>query len=186
MKKTLAQIAAQVEAVASQIDQVDDEIPESLIAQLADGEDELASKVDSWISYLDYIRATSAMYRERVERAAKGQKVHENLEKRLKLYLKKVIQDNPGLKFKGDDGEIYLHRNAPALKTIFDSAPDRKVTLSSVVQPDEITLLAPDSAEYLKSMVYHVLDRERIKSDLAAGKTVTFATIQQDSHVRIK
>ena len=179
-RKSLARYAADLEAICLEIDEETGEISEELIKRFDDARLDLATKCDNWIGYLDALKALVAEAKERKERAAKAQKTFEGVNKRLRDYLKFVMETNHGLAFKGTQGKLALQSNAAALKVDFELADK---TIYKAIDPTLLEL-EPSLNHYVKQISCYVLDTERLKEDLKSGATVPWARLGKGSHGR--
>lgn len=182
-KKTLAEILAELESTCLQIDEETGEIPKELLEKLTDLKDsQLADKVDDWILKLDQISGQILAAKLKKERAEKAVKRWESLQKGMKDYLKFIIQNNPGVAFKGDEGTIYLHKNPPGVDVDFER---KNKTVYNAID-ESFATLDPTLGEYMKEVRYFVVDGEKLKADILSGKKLNWAREKQDSHIRIK
>lgn len=181
-KKNLGQYALELDLVCQEIDANDGIVTDDMLVRFDSATVDLATKVDGWLWYLDTIKAMIEALKERKDRAAKAHKAAENLQKRLKEHVKWTIQQTPDIPFKGNEGSIYLHRNPPGIELSF-TLEDKSIYKTV---PDALMQIEPSIGEYTKEITVKVLDMERLRNDLKAGKFVAWAEIKQDSHVRTK
>lgn len=179
---SLSRYATEVELICQEIDACDGEIPEGLIARFAEAQTGMAAKVDSWIGMLDAVKSRIALLKEMRERVTRAVKAAENLDKGFKGYIKYNLQNKPDIPFKGESGSFYLHRNPKSVKVDFEFSDK---TVYKTIDPALVSL-EPTINPYIKEIRFVVLDNEKLKADLEAGMKLSWARIEQDSHIRVK
>jgi hypothetical protein len=180
--KPLSAYIAEMEALANEIDDVTGEIPKELLEKLWAAHNNVKTKTDEWINYLDVQVGFEAIYAEKKKRLDTQIKRIHHLQNSLKSYLKYILQSNPEMVLKGDEGRICLQKNPPALDISFERKD--KVFYKAIDQ--SFAAFEPSLSPYLKQVSCFVVDTERVKEDLAAGKPLNWAKITQDFHVRIR
>ncbi len=180
--QTLAFYAADLEAACIEIDSHDGEIPPDLMKRFECASLALSAKVDRWIGYLDGVKGMILMLDIRSKRAAAALKAARTLQEGLKGYIKFVMLSTPNVPYKGNAGTLYLHGQAAQPKYSF-VFPDKSV--ANVVD-DAFIKMEPSIVPYLVPVTHQVLNTEKIKTDLAAGAKLNWATLEKGSHVRAK
>ncbi len=179
---TLARCASELEQVCAELDANDGEITSEMIARFDDAKLGLEVKVDGWIKYLEMIKVMAGAAKERKERSAKAQKTLENLERRLKEYVKSLIEATPGVPFKSPAGTLAVQRNPEAVKYTFDF-PDK--TFYRTVDAALVDM-EPSLNAFVKSFQVLVIDGEKVKEALKSGVDLPWATLDRGSHLRIR
>jgi hypothetical protein len=96
--------------------------------------------------------------------------------------MKACLEANPGVPFKDSLGrKVYLQRNPPSLKLFVDVR--EKKTISNAIDMASADLLGVPR-DYIKEVSFLVLDTEKVKADLQAGKELGWARIDQGAHCR--
>lgn len=183
-KKSLGECAVDLERLCTIIDSMEDPdaFNEKLITEFEDVKNNLAVKVDNVINYVDGLKFMISALKEKKERISKAYKTAQNVEKRIKDYIKWVLSENPKLPFSGEQGTLYLHKSPPGTKINFATTD---VRLNGVVT-DIVREGNPAIEPYLKKHVYYTIDKNKIKADLKAGMKLGWAELTNDSHVRVK
>ncbi len=181
-RPSLARYAADLEAICLEIDEETGEITDELVKRFDDARLALADKTDRWIGYLDAIKHLEAAAKERKDRAGNAQKTFAALNKRLRDYIQFVIESSPGVPLKGSEGSLALQKNPESVKIDFDGVDK---TFYRVIDPT-LLKLEPTLNEYVKTITCYVIDNDRLKADLKAGKTLSWARLERGSHVRIR
>lgn len=179
---SLAACAAQLELIFQEIDNFDGEITTEMVARFDDASLAVSAKTDNWIWYLDTLKFMIAGLKERKDRATKAQKSAEALNARLREFLRGILQSNPGVPFKGNDGSLALQKNPESVSYAFDT---ESKTFYSIVPPATLTMF-PDLRPYASGVTVILIDGARVKADLKAGKALDFAKLETGSHVRIR
>ncbi len=180
--RSLADIAADLEAVCTAIDSENGEISEALIERFKFAELALRDKVDRWIGYMDGLDGMIATLEIRSKRAAAALKTARSFEKRLKAGMKFVIEQNPNLTFKGESGTVYLHGQAETVEYEFKFGDK---TVREVIDPAFIAM-EPGVIPYLVPVTHQVIDETKLKIDLKQGKECKWARLVKGSHPRVK
>lgn len=188
---TLAKYALEVESVCDEIDDLTEQgkdIPRDLIKRFDGANELLALKTDRWIGFLDAVAARLDLLREQKRRIKKAISAGEAMQTRLKDYVKFVLlefaeQNGKRLPFVGTEGQrLCLHNNPKSLQ--IDLKTENKMVYGCV---DKNTILGESSLNgYLKVVPLYVIDKEKLKADIEAGKEVSWARIVQEAHVRIR
>lgn len=179
-KKSIAVLAREFGELCDKIDQAD-EIEEGVVENFMAVKGELSDKVDVWIYKLDQGKSWTQFIKDRKKRVEKGYKFAQNIEKRMKSYIKYQLE-NATVPFKGLEGTIYLHGNA---EKVDHTIKTENKTVHNAI--DESVLdLVPDINPYVKTKSFHFLDVTKVKEDLKAGKKLSFAKITKGSHVRVR
>lgn len=181
MKKTLSRYLHDLEIVMFQIDNADEITPE-LVTKFEEAQADLKSKCDNWFGILDALAAQEVVLKTRKEAADKEYAKNQNLQRRLKDYLRYQMEQNPDKKFEGTEERFTLQKNS-AKRLAFDY---ETVKSSVEIVPDFVTALDDRVLEYTKIIECRVLDSEKLRKDLAAGKVLPFAKLEQGNHIRRK
>lgn len=181
-KPSLAGYAARLEQIFDEIDNLDGEITEEVMARFDDASLAVAGKVSGWIYYLDALKAFGLALKERKERATKQLKASENLQARLREYLKGIIIANPGVPFESSEGKLCLQDNPESVSYSFTT--ENKTFYSTV--PAATLAMFPQLRSYLTGVTILVIDGPKVKADLKVGKQLDFATLVRGQHLRIR
>ncbi len=179
---SLARYATDLELVCQEIDNADGVISDELMARFDDAKLALSDKADRWINYLDMLKGMAETLKERKDRAAKAQKTAEALQKRLREYVKFVIEQNPGIPFVGTEGRITLQNKAEGVAYAF-AIPDK--TFYRVCDKTSLEL-EPSLLPYIQVSSVMTVDHDKVKADLKAGMQLRFATLTRGSSIRIR
>jgi hypothetical protein len=180
-KKTLSQYLHDLESVMFEIDNADEITPE-LIKKFEEAQSDLKGKCDNWLGIFDALAAQETVLKAKKEAIDKEYQKNQNMQKRLKEYLRYQMEQNPERKFEGSEEKFVLQKNS--VKRL-DFAYERSTSSVETV-PDYIVSLDDRVLEYCKNVELRVLDTARLKKDLEAGKTVPFAALVQGNHIRRK
>ncbi len=181
-KHTLAEYAFEIEKVCDYIDNFEGPIPESLIKAFAEKQADLATKVESWIGFLDAVKSRIELLKEQKERVTKAVKTAENFQRGLKDYLRYVLEAAPSVQYKCDTGRIALQKNPRSLKIDFET---KDVTVYNQIDKALIDL-EPSLNAYIKPVTLYVMDNEKLKADLDAGMLIPWARFEAGNHIRIR
>ena len=171
-----------LESLCTEIDANEGVITDELLARFNDAKLALSHKVDNWIGYLDSIKNMVETLKERKERVTRAYKVADGLQKRLREYLKFVMQASPSLPYKGEEGSLYLHGSPESVKYAFEFTDQ---TFYKIVDPT-ILQLEPSINDYVKVTTCYLIDGVKVKKDLKAGIKISWAELTKDSHVRVR
>ncbi len=180
--QSLSKYAADLEAICTEIELCDGELPKDLMQRFEYANLALQNKCDRWIGYVDAMKAMIGVLEQRSKRAATALKTARGLQEYLENGMKAVIETNPNLTFKGESGTIYLHGQAETIDYAFKWG---KKTVDYVVDPAFIQM-EPSVSPYLTTVTYQVIDRDRLKADLKIGVPVTWAKLVKPSYVAVK
>lgn len=181
-KQSLMQVAAALEQVCNEIDAMDGVITDEMIRRFDDAKLALSAKTDRWILYIDALKHMTTSLKDRKERAAKALKSVEALQTRLKEYVKFVIEQNPDVPFRGEEGSLYLHGNPESVRYSFDFEDK---TFYRCVH-SEVLAMEPSIVPYVKAGTVWIIDGDKVKADLKAGMKLSFASLERGKHVRVK
>lgn len=179
---SIAEIAADLEAVCTEIDMENGEIKPELMKRFEFAQLALRDKCDRWIGYIDGLKGAIATLKSRSDRASAALRTAQSFEKQLKFYMKQVLEQNPNLTFKGEGGTIYLHGEGDKIKYNFKFG-DKSV--AEVVETAFIDM-EPTVRPYLIDVTHQVINKEKLKADLLAGVKLNWAELYKGSHVRLK
>lgn len=179
--RSLAVIENNLQEMMQTIDELE-EITDDKIDEFLSLKEERALKIDNWISYIDNTKQIVATLKERRDRFQKAYKAAQSLQQRLKERIKYHIkEDKTGMKFSGKElGTLYLHKNP---KSVAHLVPLTEKTLYNVISDPYYLDVCK---EYTIEISMVCLDLKRVKEDLLAGRELSWATIEQGSHVRVK
>lgn len=180
--QSLAKYAADLEAICTEIEMCDGTLPADLMQRFEYANMALQQKCDRWIGYVDAMDAMIGILEQRSKRAATALKTARGLSEYLKTGMKSVIEANPNLTFKGENGTIYLHGQAEKPKYAFKFG---EKTVRLVVDPAFIQM-EPSISPYLRTVTYQVIDEPSLMATLQTGGEVSWAKIDRPSHIRIK
>lgn len=181
MSRSLAEVQINLETLMRVIDdeeQLSDETIDEFLALKKEREE----KIDGWIGYRDHAKHFVAELKERRDRFQKAYRAAKNVEKRLNERIKYHLEnDQTGVPFKGADlGTLYL---AKSPKSVAHLAPcEDKQVYGVITDPFYLNVCEP----YLKEVTFKVLDKKKVREDLEAGVELSWATIEQGKHVRVK
>ena len=179
-KRSLSKISHDFIELCDKIDDME-EVEGELVERFMNLKLEHKEKVDSWIYILDQVKSRTAFLKDRKKRLEKAYKLCQNLEIRMKEYLRFVI-NNTSVPLNGNEGRIYLHGSAE--KVDHNIKTENKSVYNAVDQ--SITGFVPDISPYLKEIKFYSLDVTKIKEDLKAGKKLSFAKLTKSSHIRVR
>lgn len=174
-KINLLDAAILFEKICSDIE-TQDEVNEELKRQFSEAQDLTMDQVDRRIEFMLYVEAQRDKAKDMATRWTARAKALEGTMEWIKNQAKTVLMAVPGVPLKGSLGAFKLVKNSKA--ALVTRCQTAKFSFEIVPDTDGID---PD---YLKTMQFTVLDKDRIRSDLAAGKDVPFASLFQDYHVR--
>ncbi len=154
---------------------------------------DLGSSVDRRIAFLDYLgnRSSGAkpgsgvigkaedLYRAYREKMEIAQKLRERVEE----HTLHIINDHKTIIFQGALGKLASQANSVA--SLICDIPLKSKTLSNLLDPTDPGLL-DIPAEYVKAVTVMQLDVDKIRSDIAAGKELSFARLDKGTHLRIR
>lgn len=179
-KLSFAEAAHDLEQLCEQIDDA-----ENISAMLHDmfdrARETLQESVDKRIKYVKYAETQLRLAKEmRDEWATRAQRFEKALEY-IKDNTKEVIKANPGIPFRGSLGSVKVCKNSvPSLRIDPDCVILAKHTQELV---EYMGVIAPE--EYIENIEIRVLNKEKLKADLKAGKEVPGITLEHGDHVRI-
>lgn len=179
-KTSLAVLSHAFVDLCNEIDD-QEEVSDALVEKFMNVELAHTEKCDAWIYNLDQVKSRIAFLKERKKRIEQGYKFAQNLEIRMKEYVKYQIENND-IPFKGTEGVIKLQ--ASPKKVDHNITVENKTVYNAV--DISIADLIPDCQEYLKSHTYYSIDLAKIKADLKSGKELSFASLSKGTHVRIR
>jgi hypothetical protein len=180
--QSLSAYAADLEAICTEIEMCDGEIPQDTMARFEFANLALQAKCERWIGYRDAIDGMITALEAKAKRSQAAVRGAKALKTYLDNGMKFVIESNPNLTFKGESGTLYLHGQAPAVRYAF-KFEDK--TVYRTVEPI-VAQMEPSVVPYLKDVTYQVIDSEKLKADLKAGITLNWASLEAGKHVRIK
>lgn len=180
-KLSFAEAAGDLERICQQIDNQEETIEETLHEIFTQARDTLMEAVDRRIKYIKYTESQVRLAKEmRDEWSDRAQRLEKALEY-IKDDTKAVIKENPGIPFRGSLGSVKIYKNAtPSLRIEPDSLKLAKQTHEIV---EYAGTLAP--MEYVEMKEVRVLNKEKLKNDLKAGKEIPGISLEQGDHVRI-
>lgn len=181
-KKSLAAYVFELEQICSEIDEETGVISDDLVLRFNGASLALADKVDGWIGFLDALKVSLAEAKERKERADNARRAFEAMNKRLRDYLKFVMETHPNTPFKGSEGSLALQRNPESVEIDFTTVDK---TIYKAIDSSLLTL-EPSLNNYVKAITAYVIDTERLKADLKAGVELSWARLTRGHHVRIR
>lgn len=177
---TLLEIQRNLDTMMTQIDNMDD-ISDETIDEFLGLQLERAEKIDGWIGYRDRSKFFLAEIEERKNRFIKAYSAAKNAVKRIDQRIKYHLEtDKSGLAFKGKEmGVMYLQKSAPSLACM---VPTKTVSVKSITDDFFLDVCK----DYLTPHTYMVLDTAKVKRDLKAGVELSWATLEQSNHVRVR
>lgn len=196
-KMTLVETATMVQTLYDEFDRLDN-LPEgseisgglldtnkqAIIELIVGAENKLCNKTDRWVGFLESVKASIEIAKERQDRATKHRKILENVMERSKQYIQFALEQSGKTKFEGNDSTITLQNSPQSVDFKLDF---KKGSLNYVLSEDQAHALAKEGlSDYVTEVSYFVLNSDKVRSDLQLGKEIPFATIKQNKHIRIK
>ncbi len=187
---TIAENALAIERLCDEIEVMEDNgdaIPTDMIAKFAAANLAMAAKTDRWIGFMEAVASRLEVLKDRKRATMKAIKAGETMQKGLKDYLKHCLLEfaegeGKRVPFVGSHGRLYLHNNPPAIKVTL-TRTDK--TIYKCIDPMMIHM-DETIRHYAKPVTTYILDTDQLEADLKAGKKLSWASIEQDCHVRIK
>lgn len=182
MKMTLATIQENLDRMMQIIDEAE-EITDAQIDEFFALKEAREEKIDGWIGYRDRAKHFVAELKDRRDRFQKAYSAAKNIKKRIDERIKFYLEhDNTGIVFKGKElGTLYLQKNP---RSVAHLAPLEDRTVYGTISPDNVYFEV--CKDYLREVRYWVLDKKKLKADLESGKELSWATLEQGKHVRVK
>lgn len=118
-----------------------------------------------------------ALAKEYKERAESLKKLREILHKKTM----EIMDENPGLEFRGNYGKFRQQKNPVALETVFLRG---EKSFSNVIYPETMELHGIHGKFLIYSEVFQ-LNVEEVKNALDKGEVLPWATLKQGKHLRI-
>lgn len=160
---SLVDIYKEYNALESLIIESNGELNETLEVWLAEIDALLEQKADSYSFALDRFESSAEMLRAKAKQYLDAAKALENTRERLKDRIKFVMQATGKSEIKGSDITFKLSNSAPKL----------------VIDEDNL------SGQYKIAVTQVLPDKERIKTDLKAGKEIEGARFEPVKSLRV-
>lgn len=143
--------------------------PQAFADTLEGLEGEIEIKADGYGKVYKQLLADAAMLKEEKQRLEKRQKAAETRAEYLKKHLEDAMKAMGKEKFKTELFSFNIQKNPPSVKIgeKYEQNPD-------LIPMDYLRIKAPE------------IDRKKILEELKNGKTFDFATLEQESSLRIK
>lgn len=175
--KSLLTLSTELENLCEQIEEGKD-ITDEFLTEFGSAKLQHAEKVDNWCHVLRTITHNSAVYSERSETFARRAKTLENLELKLKDYLKMTIKAHPNLPWSGTEGDKIRVQKSPESLKLNISLDKRSFT--NVMYGEGIDKYR----NFIDVTTLYLLNKEKVKAYLQAGNELDWAKLEQGDHVR--
>jgi len=176
----MAMAAQECEALFAEKNYLTTEQLEDLLDMKGDIRIRLEQKVDGCISFRRFMESRIELLKKREEEFYNARKVAERTLARFNEYLTYTLKSNPEVSFKGNDGTLHLQKSAASLQLDIHSIPQ---TFAATI-PEGLLEKVPE--EYVEKITVYKLKKNEIKADVAEGKKLSWARLEQGDHVRVR
>lgn len=174
---TLAVLTSQLEDLCDEVG-LSSEIPLDLIERFADAKMAHAEKVGAYVHVIETLKKNAEFYETRAKVLMHRAKVSERLEKEIKERLKYQVENNPNLPWKSDEGDkIGVRKNPESLK--LDVQVSHRHVNNVLSEHEAIPV------EFITINTFYSLNTDAVRQFLKNGGTLSWARLEQGTHLRI-
>jgi hypothetical protein len=157
---TLAEICKSFDEAMSKIDELEpDQISEQIQLDFENEHTAFKDKLDSWYRFLSELEKASEQFKAKSQIYTQKHKVYSNKLKKAEETIKRIIEANPHLIFKGTDAHFKLRKNPKSLKVKFE-----------LDEIDDFFLEAyPDIAEFIDQKMLYSVRKKDLKDAVVNG-----------------